>query len=232
MKHFNPSRPSFFGRVLSFALVGGMAPALLTSCGPAVAERGEQASKAKVWPVTQPKAGEQVATLAAGCFWSLDSIFKQLKGVSNVEPGYSGGKIAFPSYEQVGTATTGHAEAINVIFDPKVISYRDLVEVLLTVHDPTTLNRQGPDEGPQYRSVIFAHNDAQKQDAEAVFKKIEAARIWKGPIVTKIEPYKAFYRAEDYHLNYFNLNPNQPYCARVVAPKIEAFRTKFKAKLK
>lgn len=229
MKHFKQSRRSFLGRALPVALIGGIVPALLTSCGPAV---GEQSAKAKVWPVAQPKAGEQVATFAAGCFWSMEAIFKQLKGVSKVEPGYAGGKIANPTYEQVSAQDTGHAETVNILFDPKVITYRDLVEVLLTVRDPTTLDRQGPDEGPEYRSVIFTRNESQKQDAEAVMKQIAAARIWKSPIVTKIEPFKAFYRAEDYHLDYYNLHPTQGYCANVIAPEIEDFHAKFKAKLK
>ena len=228
--HTQHFRKSFLGRVFSLALIGGMAPALLTSCGPAVAEKGGQT--AKVWPVAPPAAGQQVATFAAGCFWSMEVIFKQLKGVARAEPGYAGGKIANPTYEQVCAQTTGHAETVNVIFDPKVISYRDLVEVLLTVRDPTTLDRQGPDEGPEYRSVIFYRNAEQKADAEAMMKQIAAARIWKNPIVTKIEPFKVFYRAEDYHLDYYNLHPNQSYCAHVVAPEIEEFRTKFKAKLK
>lgn len=180
----------------------------------------------------KPSANQEQATFAAGCFWSMEAIFKQLKGVLKVEPGYAGGRIARPSYEQVETGRTGHAESVNIIFDPKVISYRDLLEVLLTVRDPTTLNRQGPDEGPQYRSIIFYRNAAQKQQAEAVIRKITAAHVWKSPIVTTVEPFKNFYRAEDYHLDYYNRHPNEPYCRFVVAPEIAEFRAKFKAKLK
>ncbi|BCM90798.1 peptide methionine sulfoxide reductase MsrA 2 [Abditibacteriota bacterium] len=178
------------------------------------------------------KSGQQTATFAAGCFWSMEAIFKQLKGVASVEPGYAGGKLKNPTYEQVEEANTGHAETINIIFDPKVITYRDLLQVLLTVRDPTTLNRQGPDEGPQYRSVIFARNAEQKQQAQDAIKQIGAEHLWNAPIVTQVASYSNFYRAEDYHLNYYNLHPNEGYCAGVIAPEIAEFRTKFKDKLK
>jgi len=188
-------------------------------------------------PSTPPKparvpAGKEVATFAAGCFWSMEAIFKQLKGVETVEPGYAGGKLADPSYEQVETGTTGHAESVNIIFDPKVISYRDLLRVLLTVRDPTTLNRQGPDEGPQYRSIIFYHNEQQRRIAQEMIQKITAEHLWPNPIVTTVTPFTNFYRAEDYHLDYYRRHPDEGYCRFVIAPEIATFRQKFRAKLK
>ena len=194
---------------------------------------------AKMKPAPRPPvaetptlAGREKATFAAGCFWSMEAIFKQLKGVDRAEPGYVGGTLANPSYDQVETGETGHAETLNITFDPKVITYRDLLTVLLTVRDPTTKNRQGNDEGPQYRSVIFYRDAAQKQAAAETIQKINAQHIWSGPIVTEIQPFARFYRAEDYHLDYYNLHPNQPYCAGVIAPEIAEFRAKYKSKLK
>lgn len=183
-------------------------------------------------PTTPQPAGRETATFAAGCFWSMEAIFKQLKGVDRVEPGYAGGKLANPSYEQVETGNTGHAETVNITFDPKVISYRDLLHVLLTVRNPTTLNKQGPDEGPQYRSVIFYRNDEQKKAAQEVIQEVTKAHAWNAPIVTPVTPFSNFYRAEDYHLNYYNLHPNEPYCRYVIAPEIKEFRARFKSKLK
>ena len=159
-------------------------------------------------------------------------MFKQLKGVISAEPGYAGGKVVNPSYEQVCSGNTGHAETVNIIFDPKVITYANLVEVFLTVHNPTTRDRQGPDIGPHYRSILFYRDEAQKKDAEAMIQKFTAARVWRDPIVTDVLPYSNFYRAEDYHLDFYNRNKNQMYCARVVAPKIKEFRARFKAALK
>ncbi|HEX8466085.1 MAG TPA: peptide-methionine (S)-S-oxide reductase MsrA [Abditibacterium sp.] len=182
----------------------------------------------KPLPVAKPAQGQEVATFAGGCFWSMEAMFQQLKGVSKVQPGYSGGSVANPGYEQVGTSKTGHAESINIIFDPKLISYSDLLEVLLTMRDPTTKNQQGPDVGPQYRSAIFTRSAAQKSAAQAMIKKIEAKGIWKKPIVTEVVPFKAFYRAEDYHLDYFKSNPNLGYCSAVIAPKIADLKVKFK----
>jgi peptide-methionine (S)-S-oxide reductase len=218
---------SFSRRAFGLVLMGGLASMLLSACGPAVAKRKEAAK-----PAAQPVAGMQVATFAAGCFWSIEAMFKQLKGVQSAEPGYAGGKTASPSYEEVCSGTTGHAETVNIIFDPKVISYRDLVEIFLTVHDPTTLNRQGADEGTQYRSAIFYRSEAQKSDAQEIIKKVTAARLWEDPIVTQVVPYQQFYRAEDYHLDYFNRNPNQSYCVNVIAPKVAKFRAKYKDRLK
>jgi peptide-methionine (S)-S-oxide reductase len=177
-------------------------------------------------------AQKETATFAAGCFWSMEAIFKQLKGVYGVEPGYAGGKLAHPSYEQVETGSTGHAETLNVVFDPKVITYRDLLDVLLTVRDPTSINRQGNDEGPQYRSIIFYRNEEQKRDAKEMIAKFNSAHIWPRAIVTEVQPFTNFWRAEDYHFDYYRLHPNEPYCRTVVAPEIAEFRAKFKSKLK
>ena len=177
-------------------------------------------------------AGREKATFAAGCFWSMEAIFKQLKGVDKAEPGYAGGHLANPSYEQVETGDTGHAESLNIVFDPKVISYRALLTVLLTTRDPTTPNKQGPDEGPQYRSVIFYRDAAQHEAATETIQKINASHIWPNPIVTEMKPFSHFYRAEDYHLDYYNRHPDQPYCANVISPEIVEFRHKFKSLLK
>jgi peptide-methionine (S)-S-oxide reductase len=171
------------------------------------------------------------AVFGAGCFWCVEAIFEELKGVQSVEAGYSGGTVENPSYEQVCTGTTGHAEVARIIFDPSVITYDDLLEVFWTTHDPTTLNRQGADVGEQYRSVIFYLNDKQKEAAEKS-KKDVAPKIWDDPIVTSIEPLKKFYVAEDYHQNYYDNNPNKSYCQYVINPKLEKFRKKFKEKLK
>jgi len=179
-----------------------------------------------------PKAGKETATFAAGCFWSMEAIFKQLKGVSSATPGYAGGKLAHPSYEQVETGSTGHAESLNIVFDPKIISYRDLLDVLLTMRDPTSVNRQGNDEGPQYRSIIFYRSEDQRKDAKEMIAKFNAAHVWPRPIVTEVQPFSQFYQAENYHFDYYRLHPNEGYCRTVIAPEIAEFRTKFKAKLK
>ena len=179
-----------------------------------------------------PPPGLERATLAAGCFWSMEAIFKQLKGVQKVEPGYAGGSKAHPSYEDVETGVTGYAESVTLTYDPKVISYRDLLRVLLITRDPTTLNQQGYDAGTQYRSVIFYRNAAQKQAAEEAIRQVTAQHIWKGPIVTAVVPFSTFYRAEDYHLDYYAKHPDEPYCATVIAPEIARFRKEFKSKLK
>ncbi len=178
------------------------------------------------------KPRTEQATFAAGCFWSMEAIFKQLKGVKKVDPGYAGGNVSHPSYEQVETGGTGHAESINIAFDPAVITYNDLLRVLLTVRDPTTVDRQGNDQGPQYRSIIFYRTPTQKKEAENVIRSINAAHIWKAPIVTAVAPYGTFYRAEDYHYDYYNLHPDQSYCKYVIAPEITEFRAKFKPLLK
>ena len=172
----------------------------------------------------------ETATLGGGCFWCVEAIYQDLKGVLKVESGYSGGKVPNPSYREVCNGTTGHAEVIQITFDPTVIGYRDILEVFFTVHDPTTLNRQGHDVGTQYRSVIFYHSPAQQVIAEEVKKS--AQEIWDDPIVTEIAPFGQFYKAEDYHQNYYKANQNQPYCSIVITPKVKKFREKFRDKLK
>jgi len=181
--------------------------------------------------VTNSQASE-IITVGGGCFWCTEAVFEQLKGVEKVESGYSGGTVANPTYEQVCTGDTGHAEVSQITFDPKVVSLKVILEVFFTVHDPTTLDRQGNDVGTQYRSVIFYRNDEQKAVAKQVIKEITAAKIWKGQIVTQLSPFKAFYKAEDYHQEYFKLHGRQPYCQMVIAPKVAKFREHFRDKLK
>ena len=176
--------------------------------------------------------GYQVATLAGGCFWCLEAVYEQLKGVKSVTSGYSGGNVANPSYKLVCTGMTGHAEVVQIVFDPKVVSYSELLQVFFTIHDPTTLNRQGADVGTQYRSAIFYHNLEQKSDAEKTIEDIETAKIWDDPIVTQVVPFEDFYPAEDYHQEYFRNNTNQPYCQIVIAPKVAKFRRQYVSRLK
>ncbi len=174
----------------------------------------------------------QTATLAGGCFWCLEAVFDELRGVESVESGYSGGKVPSPSYRDVCTGRTGHAESIQVTFDPAVISYGDLLNVFFAVHDPTTHNRQGNDLGPQYRSAVFYHDEPQKAEAERVISELNAQHIWDKPIVTEVTKFDKFYVAEDYHQEYFAKNPYQPYCMAVVAPKVSKFRKHFIDRLK
>jgi peptide-methionine (S)-S-oxide reductase len=176
--------------------------------------------------------GQEVATLGGGCFWCLEAVYDELNGVEQVESGYSGGTVVNPSYRQVCAGTTGHAEVVQLTFDPQVISFKEILEIFFTIHDPTTLNRQGGDVGPQYRSAIFYHNQAQKAIAEQVIQEINAAHIWPAPIVTEVTPSSTFYQAEDYHQEYFKHNSQQPYCQVVVAPKVAKFRKQYLAKLK
>ena len=176
--------------------------------------------------------GREVATLGGGCFWCLEAVFEQLRGVDKVESGYAGGAVAEPSYHQVCTGDTGHAEVVQITFDPAVITYREILDAFFATHDPTTLNRQGPDFGTQYRSAIFYHTPQQKEAAEQRIRELNAAKIWDAPIVTQVVPARAFYRAEDYHQGYFRANPGQPYCQAVVSPKVAKFRKQFTSKLK
>ena len=178
--------------------------------------------------------GKQVelATLAGGCFWCLEAVFDELKGVESVESGYSGGHVQNPSYAQVCDGETGHAEVVQVSFDPDVLSYKDLLTVFFTIHDPTTLNRQGNDIGTQYRSAIFYHSEEQKKVADEVILEISASGIWDAPILTEVTPFERFYIAEDYHQEYFKNNPFQGYCRVVIAPKVAKFRHKFAERLK
>ncbi|MEK6635575.1 MAG: peptide-methionine (S)-S-oxide reductase MsrA [Planctomycetota bacterium] len=175
---------------------------------------------------------KEIATLAGGCFWCMEAMFSELQGVEKVESGYSSGRSPDPSYEQVCTGTTGHAEVVQITFDPKAISFRELLEVFFSVHDPTTLNRQGADVGTQYRSMIFYHTQDQKRIAELVITELTTAKVWNKPIVTEVTPFAAFYRAEEYHQEYYKRNPCQAYCQAVISPKITKFRKQFKAKLK
>lgn len=172
------------------------------------------------------------ATLAGGCFWCIEAIFQQVDGVVNVKSGYMGGKIANPTYREVCSGLTGHAEVVQIVYDPKKVSFAKLLEVFFTVHDPTSLNRQGADVGTQYRSAIFYHSPDQKRIAETIIAKLNASGSWKGPIVTEITPFKTFYVAEDYHQNYFNDNKRQPYCQMVIQPKMEKFSKVFKEIIK
>ncbi len=173
-----------------------------------------------------------VATLAGGCFWCLQPVFQELRGVDHVVVGYSGGHVANPSYEAVCTDTTGHAEAVQITFDPTVISYEDLLRIFFSVHDPTTLNRQGHDAGTQYRSVIFYRDPEQKAGAERVIQEMTTAGVWDDPIVTEVTALDAFYPAEGYHQDYFRKNPWAGYCRAVVAPKVKKFRKQFADRLK
>jgi peptide-methionine (S)-S-oxide reductase len=174
----------------------------------------------------------ELATLAGGCFWCLEGVFEQLRGVERVVSGYAGGTRANPTYEQVCTGMTGHAEVVQVTFDPAVISYRDLLDVFFAIHDPTTLNRQGADVGTQYRSAIFYHTPEQKQVAEQAIAELNAERIWDRPIVTEVTALTEFYRAEDYHQGYFRGHPGQGYCQAVISPKVAKFRKRFAEKLR
>lgn len=181
---------------------------------------------------TQRFHAKDVATLAGGCFWCLEAVFDELKGVEQVESGYAGGAVANPSYHQVCAGTTGHAEVVQLTFDPQAISFREILEVFFAIHDPTTLNRQGADVGAQYRSAIFCHNQDQKGIAEQMIQELNAAHLWAAPIVTEVATFTVFYRAEEYHQDYFQRNSNQPYCRAVVAPKVAKFRKQYLAQLK
>jgi peptide-methionine (S)-S-oxide reductase len=180
----------------------------------------------------QANTGKEQATLGGGCFWCLEAVFENLRGVERVVSGYSGGRLADPSYQQVCTGTTGHAEVVQVTFDPSVISYREVLEVFFGTHDPTTLNRQGGDVGTQYRSAIFYHSLEQRRVAEELITELNASGVWGRPLVTEVVPFDVFYPAEDYHQGYFRANPGQGYCQAVVAPKVAKFRKQFAAKLK
>jgi peptide-methionine (S)-S-oxide reductase len=182
-------------------------------------------------PLEQRPASREVATLGGGCFWCLEAVFEQLRGVERVESGYAGGGVAAPTYHQVCTGATGHAEVVQVTFDPAVVSFREVLDVFFATHDPTTLNRQGPDVGTQYRSAVFYHSPQQKETAEQAIAELNAAGIWDAPIVTEVVPLEAFYPAEDYHQGYYRQNPGQSYCRVVISPKVAKFRKQFAAKL-
>jgi peptide-methionine (S)-S-oxide reductase len=174
----------------------------------------------------------QTATFGAGCFWCTEAVFLNVRGVTKVVSGYAGGQVKNPTYREICSGLTGHAEVTQITFDPQQVSFEELLEVFWNTHDPTTLNKQGADEGTQYRSVVFYHNDAQKQAAEEYKEQLEASHVYKSPVVTEISPLTNYYPAEGYHQNYFELNPNQSYCQYVVRPKVEKFKKQFQGKLK
>ena len=174
----------------------------------------------------------EIATLAAGCFWCTEAAFSIIKGVERIEPGYTGGNTTNPTYEEVSTGQTGHAEAAQIYFDPKVISYREILEIFFTMHDPTSLNRQGADVGTQYRSAIFYNSPQQKSTAEILIAELTEEGIWDKPIVTEVVPLKVFYKAETYHKDYYKLHPKEPYCQAVIAPKLAKLQARFLDKIK
>jgi len=173
----------------------------------------------------------EIATLAGGCFWCLEAVYEQLKGVEKVVSGYMGGQVPNPTYNAVCGGRTGHAEVVQVTYNPAQVSYRELLEVFFTIHDPTTLNRQGGDVGTQYRSAVFTHSPEQEQTAREVIRDVEEEGIWESPIVTQVQPAPEFYPAEEYHQQYFRRNPGQGYCQVVIAPKVSKFRQKYLSKL-
>lgn len=202
----------------------------LVSCGQTAKEK--QVKPLIMSNVKEESSDKAIATLGSGCFWCVEAVYQRLKGIDTVVSGYSGGDIENPTYKQICTGTTNHAEVVQVHYNPKQISYGEILEVFFNTHDPTTLNKQGNDEGTQYRSVIFYHNDEQKQIAEAYIKQITEAKVFPKPIVTEVTSFSKFYVAEDYHQNYFNENGNQSYCVYVVRPKVEKFEKLYKDKLK
>ncbi|MEN2489862.1 peptide-methionine (S)-S-oxide reductase MsrA [Flavobacterium sp. B11] len=178
------------------------------------------------------KANLETITLGGGCYWCVEAVYENLDGVKSVVSGFSGGKVANPTYEEVCTGETGHAEVVQITYDKNITDINEIFKVFFTVHDPTTLNRQGADVGTQYRSVIFYKNEEQKKAAQSIIAELNKAKVYNSPIVTKVEPFKVFYKAEDYHQNYYANNKNQPYCKMVIQPKIEKFEKVFKDKLK
>lgn len=183
-------------------------------------------------PTNPPSGATETATVASGCFWCTEAVFSDLDGVVSVLPGYTGGRVAHPSYEDVCTGETGHAEAVQIVFDPTRLSYHDLLTIFFTTHDPTTRDRQGNDVGTQYRSAIFVHSPEQRAVAERVKKEIEDQHLYRRPLVTEIVPFSAFYPAEEYHRNYFRRNPERAYCQAIIAPKVAKFRKQYAARLR
>ncbi|HAH46852.1 peptide-methionine (S)-S-oxide reductase MsrA [Gimesia sp.] len=222
----------FFGFTLTalFTLISGCEKSISLEDRP-VAMASEQ-PQSQASPAAQEEEGLEVVTLGSGCFWCTEAVFRELKGVKSAVSGYSGGKIDNPTYKAVCSGTTGHAEVIQVTFDPQQISFTDLLKAFWETHDPTTLNRQGADVGTQYRSAIFYHNEQQKEAAIAYKKQLDDSGQFKSPIVTEITEFDKFYPAEDYHQDYFKLNPENQYCQYVIRPKLEKFRSKFSDKLK
>lgn len=211
-------------------LAAVLAAGLLGQSGSSADGEGSKDVTVPLDAVNAPQA--EVATLGAGCFWCVEAVFQELDGVLSVESGYAGGDQPNPTYKDICTGTTGHAEVCQIRFDPSRIGYQDVLEVFWKTHDPTTRNRQGNDVGTQYRSVIFTHNDQQKELARHYKKELDASGAWDSPIITEIVPFKAFYQAEDYHQNYYRDNPTAGYCLFIIRPKIDKFRKVFKEKLK
>jgi peptide-methionine (S)-S-oxide reductase len=181
---------------------------------------------------TEKNKANEIATLAGGCFWCAEAVFSSIIGIKQVEPGYTGGSNPNPTYRQVSAGKTGHAEAVQLTFDPTVISFREILEIFFATHNPTTLNSQGPDVGTQYRSVIFYHTSEQKTVAEKVIEELDNKGVWDSPIVTQLEPFTAFYKAETYHKDYYMKNASQPYCQKIITPKIAKLQQRFLGKLK
>ena len=217
--------------VRNLGLVVLLAGAAYTSCGQ---QQHEEAVQMQMSNNQAPQGSQQVeiATLGAGCFWCVEAVYQELDGVLSVESGYSGGAVANPSYQQVVSGATGHAEVCQIRFDPAKCSYEDVLKVFWQIHDPTTLNRQGNDVGTQYRSAIYYHDERQKTMAEQSKSALDAANVWPNPIVTEVTPFAEFFKADDNHQNYYRRNPSQPYCTAVVRPKLEKFRKVFKDQLK
>jgi peptide-methionine (S)-S-oxide reductase len=207
-------------------------PVILLLAGTSCAQQKDSKNPSTMNSNPTEKTEMALATFGNGCFWCTEAIFQRLKGVSKVVSGYAGGKVKNPTYKEVCSGLTGHAEVIQIAYDPKVISYPELLEVFWQTHDPTTLNRQGADVGTQYRSVVFFHTEEQKQLAETYKKKLNESGAFDSPVVTEISPLSEYYPAEDYHQNYYNLNGSAPYCSYVIQPKIDKFKKVFKAKLK
>lgn len=213
------------------SIIFSMLSVLLMSCTSPKAE-SQEISSTKKSNIKMDTSGLDTATFGGGCFWCVEAVYQQLKGVVSVASGYSGGQRENPSYEQVCSGATGHAEVVQIVFDPKVISFDELLEVFWTVHDPTTLNRQGADIGTQYRSVVFYNSEQQHLTAQMYKDKLNKEGAFPNPVVTEISPLTKFYKAEGYHQNYYNENENQPYCSLVIRPKIEKFQKVFKSKMK
>ncbi len=192
-----------------------------------LSRKGKRLSEAK-----ENRKKLEVATLASGCFWCTEAIFSIVKGIEKVAPGYTGGSIPNPTYEEVSSGTTGHAEAVQLTFDPAVISFKEILEIFFATHDPTLMNRQGPDVGTQYRSVIFFHDESQKAIAKATIEELNEEAIWDKPIVTNVEPFKVFYKAEEYHKDYYKRHPESAYCQQIITPKIAKLQHRFLTKLK
>ncbi len=227
--------PAFWRPVLAVGLALGVGASLVTFSGPGAARSGASANETKpteaILPLTAP-AGREVATFAGGCFWAMQAEFGRLKGVTKIDAGYAGGHGANPTYEKVCSDTTGYAEAVQVVYDPKVVSYSDLMKIFLRAHNPTTVDRQGNDVGNSYRSAIFYHSKQQKAQALAAIAAVNASHVYSNPIVTQVVPYTGFHEAEAYHQNYFAHNPTQGYCAFTVAPEVARFEALNKGRLK